>query len=250
MGQKTGKIICYADDAILMAQNEDELQRLLYGFTGASQELNMEISVEKTKSMVISREPIRCKLVVYDKIIEQVMSFKYLGIETTSTRSLFNEVRSQANNASRISGYLRDTIWNNKYMSTNSKVRIYKTCIRPILTYAAETRAETAKTKRLARTTEMRTLRNIRGVTLRDRIRSRDIREECGVQDVVRFVRARRRHWRDHINRMGPERLVKWASEEIPASRRPPGRPPKRWHECWSSTSQKNKESRRNRTQS
>jgi len=33
-------------------------------------------------------------------------------------------------------------------MSTENKMRIYKTCIRPILTYAAEIRAETSKTKK------------------------------------------------------------------------------------------------------
>jgi hypothetical protein len=41
-------------------------------------------------------------------------------------------------------------------MSTESKIRIYKTCMRPILTYAAETRAEISKTKQLLRSAEMR----------------------------------------------------------------------------------------------
>jgi len=44
-------------------------------------------------------------------------------------------------------------------MSTRSKVRIYKSYVRPDMTYAIETRAENAATKRLLRTTEMRTLR-------------------------------------------------------------------------------------------
>lgn len=55
MGEKTGKILCYANNAILMAQSEDELQRLLYRFTRASNELSMEISALKTKSIVISK---------------------------------------------------------------------------------------------------------------------------------------------------------------------------------------------------
>jgi hypothetical protein len=50
-----------------------------------------------------------------------------------------------------------------------SKVRIYKTYIRPILTYATEMRAETSKTKRILRTMEMRTSREI---SLKDKMRS------------------------------------------------------------------------------
>lgn len=67
-------------------------------------------------------------------------------------------------------------------MTTESKVRIYKTCIRPILTNASETRVDTRKTKRIVRSTEMRILRTIRGISLRDQINSATIREECKIQ--------------------------------------------------------------------
>jgi hypothetical protein len=46
-------------------------------------------------------------------------------------------------------------------MSTDCKVRICKTNVRPVLTYASETRAETAYTQQLLRTTEMKTIRAI-----------------------------------------------------------------------------------------
>ena len=68
-------------------------------------------------------------------------------------------VRHQAIKASRISGCLNETIWSNKYLRTETKVRIYKSIVRPTLTYAAETRTDTAKTRRLLEVTEMKTLR-------------------------------------------------------------------------------------------
>lgn len=89
------------------------------------------------------------------------MKFNYLGAITSSDRDLIGEVRVQANKATGIAGYLRDTIWRNRHMSIKSKVRIYKTCIRSILTYATETRTDTAKTKRILRTAEMKMLRAI-----------------------------------------------------------------------------------------
>ncbi|XP_055714317.1 uncharacterized protein LOC129808563 [Phlebotomus papatasi] len=232
-------IVCYADDAVLMAENEDDLQRLLQKFNISALKYNMSISTSKTKALTVSKEPIRCKLYLNNAPIEQVMEFKYLGVETTSHRDLHAEVRHQAARAAAISGCLRDVVWKNKYMNIKNKIRIYKTCVRPIMTYAAETRADNTRTKRTLRTTEMKTLRTICGYSLRDKKRSSDIREECEVQDIVRWSRSRRRYWRDHVNRMDDTRLAKRVQKNLPASNtRPRGRPPKRWYESWTSESQ------------
>ncbi|XP_030762233.1 uncharacterized protein LOC115887052 [Sitophilus oryzae] len=165
------------------------------------------------------------------------MSFKYLGANITSTRNLKEEVKTQTTKASLISGYLRDIIWQNKYMSSRSKVRIYKACGRPIMTYGIETRADNTTTKRLLRTTEVRTLRSITGYTLYDWKRSEDVRETCEVEEV-RWARNKRREWRDHMDRMPNDRLAKIARENRPNTPRPPGRPPIRWYESRSSSSQ------------
>ena len=166
------------------------------------------------------------------------MTFKYLGVEISSSSDLYSEVREQTNKASALSGCLRNVIWNNKHVRIQSKVRIYKTCIRPVMTYGIETRADTTRTKNLLRTTEMKTLRAIAGVSLRDRIRNEEIRRTCDIEDIVRWGRARRRFWRDHVDRMNNTRIPYIAANQIPHGHRPPGRPPKRWKDSWSSTSQ------------
>lgn len=81
-----------------------------------------------------------------NKNIEQVM-FRYLVVKVTSTRELYAENKRQCLKAAIISGALRDDIWKNKYMSTKAKTRIYKTCVKPIMTYAVETRADNVRTK-------------------------------------------------------------------------------------------------------
>ncbi|XP_050459519.1 uncharacterized protein LOC126855693 [Cataglyphis hispanica] len=196
------------------------------------------ISVPKTKSLVIAKKPIRCKLAVNDEIIEQVLSFKYLGVEIFSNQDRKKEVQGQIDKAARISGCLKEIIWRNKHMKREAKVKIYKTCVRPIMTYAAEIRADIRKTKSMVRTTEMRTLRAIAGYTLRDRVPNVAIRETCGVQDIIRCVRQRRRGWNEHVSRMGEERMARIARDGKLSFRRPPGRPPKRWMDSWTSGSQ------------
>lgn len=82
-------ILCYADDVVLISENEDELQRLLQFYDS-----NTMISVPKTKSLVIAKEPIRCKL-VSNEIIEQVMSLKYLGIKISSSQDRKKKIQGQ-----------------------------------------------------------------------------------------------------------------------------------------------------------
>lgn len=63
-------IVGYADDVVLIAESEDDLQRLLHKFVMTSKLYNMVVSTEKTKTMVISKEPSRCKLEIEGTIIE------------------------------------------------------------------------------------------------------------------------------------------------------------------------------------
>jgi hypothetical protein len=99
------------------------------------------ISIILNKSLVISRNNIKCEVKLRDTVIEQVPKFNYLGAEISAKRDLKQGVRTQASRAARISGCLYNLIWLNKYVSTDSKVRIHKTNVRPVLTYASETRA-------------------------------------------------------------------------------------------------------------
>lgn len=61
------------------------------------------------------------------------------------------------------------------YEGSESKVEIYKTCIRPILTYTAETSADTAVTQNDMATVESETLRAIAGYTMYDQKTNEEI---------------------------------------------------------------------------
>ena len=67
--------------------------------------------------------------------------------------------------------------------------------VRPILTYAAETRPVTPKTSQLLEMTEMQTLRRIMNVTRLDRMTGEDIKEKCGIQKVGEWIKSRRAEW-------------------------------------------------------
>lgn len=159
--------------------------------------------------------------------IDQVEKFNYLGAEISEHRDLSKEVKTQVTKGARIAECLYGLVWKNKYMSAKSKVRIYKTCVRPVLTYAAKTRASTITTHKLLRTTEMRIIKAINGKTLRDRIRSNDLRELSGIQDILEWIDVRKRGWGEYVERMTDDRLAKIVKENRPRSTRSRGRPKK-----------------------
>jgi hypothetical protein len=152
-------IMCYADDATLIAGNEDDLQQLLNRFSHSRAKFDFKISPTKMKSLIISKVPLKCNLQVNNTKVEKVTPLNYLGVQITSSNDLTTEVRHQVIKASRISGCLNETIRSNKYLRTETKARIYKSTVRPTLTYLAETRTDTAKTRQLLELTEMETLR-------------------------------------------------------------------------------------------
>jgi len=74
--RKLVNTILYADDQILMATSEEDLQTMAYHVNLIARKYNMTISSTKTKSLAMWGNHIqRVKIVINDNIIEQVTDF-------------------------------------------------------------------------------------------------------------------------------------------------------------------------------
>lgn len=62
--------LCYADVAVLIAENEDDLQRLLIQFYKTAKRFNVTILTAKIKWVTTSKTPIRCKLYMNNNIFQ------------------------------------------------------------------------------------------------------------------------------------------------------------------------------------
>ena len=72
MGNAPIHIMCYADDAVLLADSKEQLQNVLFRFDQMAESLNMEISLNKTNSLTISRNYTKCEVQLRATPIEQV----------------------------------------------------------------------------------------------------------------------------------------------------------------------------------
>lgn len=99
------------------------------------------------------------------------MKFKYLSIEISG----YGDDETEA--------CLNHSFWHNKYIIVETKSRIYKPSIRPILTYKPEIIPETSKAKQISKTTKMKVLHRI---TEENTNRSR--KDQIPVQTEVRYI--------------------------------------------------------------
>jgi len=75
---------------------------------------------------------------------------------------------------------------------------------------------------------EMSFLRRVAGLSLRDRVRSSDIRRELGVEPLLLRIERSQLRWFGHLIRM---RLPLEVFRARPTGRRPRGRPRTRWRD-------------------
>jgi hypothetical protein len=71
----------------------------------------------------------------------------------------------------------------------------------------------------------MKTIRAIHGKMLRDKIRSDQLRQLSGIQDIIKRTNVRRKEWDAHVERMEDNRLAKIARDNRPQGMRSRGRP-------------------------
>ena len=62
VGNSNFNIICYADDAVLVAENEEGPQKLLHRLNNTCKQENTVMSPVKTKSMAVAVTAVRCKV--------------------------------------------------------------------------------------------------------------------------------------------------------------------------------------------
>ena len=222
------KTFAYADDVAVICDTEQGLQDAVNRWNVVMNEYGMKINVNKTEVMNISREKKQLDINIGNEQLKQVTNFEYLGVkmdeENRQELEINNRTSKYNQNLSALYPLIKD-----KNIPTKCKVIIYSTILRPILTYGSESWSLTTKLKSRIGAAEMKVLRCIKGVTRRDRIRNKQIREELGIDDIIEIIEGNQLRWYGHVRRMSQERLPRQALEWTPNTRRPIGRPRKRW---------------------
>jgi hypothetical protein len=171
-------------------------------------------------------------LAIGNYIFKTVDNFKYLGTVVNKINNRSVEVNARLTIANRAYYGLQNRM-KSRIISRNTKTLLYKTLIRPVLTYGAETWVLTKQDEHLLSIFERKILRRIYGPVMdrgRWRIRTnQELYHLCGENDVVKFCKLSRLRWAGNVISQDDDDLSKRVLLSGPGGKRPRGRPRLRW---------------------
>lgn len=232
---KSTQTYAYADDIVLMARNMDSLKEIFKILEQKSKNIGLRINERKTKYMKMSATEDRrwTQNVAFGQYnFENVKYFSYLGTNLNCKNSMTEEINKRIMAGNR-AYFANIKLLKSTLLSKEMKFKIYKTLIRPVVTYGAETWTISAGNEQALRIFERKVLRRIYGpvtdgVTWRIRT-NKEIENIIRGEDIVRFVKTQRLAWLGHVERMSEERVPKKLLHGNMDGKRKRGRPRKRW---------------------
>ena len=232
---KTVQILAYADDIDLMARTTSGLSEALLNLEKSARNMGLAINQEKTVYMYSGKDTIlHQNLAVGNYVFKRVDSFKYLGTMINKMNNRSVEVNARLTMANRAYYGLQNHL-KSRIISRNTKTLLYKTLIRPVLTYGAETWVLSKQDEHRLSIFERKILRKIYGPVMDRgswRIRTnQELYQLCGENDIVKFCKLSRLRWAGHVIRQDDDDLSRRVLLSEPGGKRPRGRPRLRWED-------------------
>jgi len=190
----------YADDLVLPAKEEKVLQDMIDKLTETGRCYGMEMNVEKTKVMRISRLPFPVKIMIDQKQLENVESFKYLGSILTNDGRCTCEIKCRIAMAK--AAFNKNRTLLTSTLDLELRKKLVKCYVWSIVLYGAETWTLRAVDHKHLESFEMWCWRRMEKISWTDHVRNEDVlltvKEQRNILHEIRMWRA---NWIGHILR-------------------------------------------------
>jgi len=233
----THQLLAYADDVNILGGSILTLKENAEASVAATREIGLEVSTDKTKYMVVSRDQNAGRIQnvrIDNSTFESVEEFKYLGTTLTNQNYIAEEIKSRLRSGNACYNSVQNLL-SSRLLSENLKIKIYRTIIFPVVLYGCEAWSLTLREERKLRVFENMVLRRIFGPKRDEvkgewrRLHNEELNNLYSSPSIVRVIKSRRMRWAGHVTRMGEERWVYRVLVEKPEGKRPMGRPRRRW---------------------
>jgi len=191
--------LLFADDKLIIADTEDNLQRVVYLLYSTSKEYNLEIATGKTKVFgFVGADHLRAKIIMNDETLDQISQFTYLGCSISYQFS--NDVELTLAKFLQLIGTIKRTIF--RKVRTKTILKLYNTLVLPTFLYGSENWTLTASQSRRIEAADMKLLRPPAGHTFNDHKTNDSIRRELQTECILDKIYEYRRNWLLHLQRM------------------------------------------------
>ena len=126
----------YADDTTLMAENEEELKRLLMKVKEESEKVGLKLNIQKTK--IMASGPIT-SWQIDGETMETVTDFIFLGSKITADDDCNHEIKRRLFLGKKVMTNL-DSILKSRDVTLPTKVHLVKAMVFPVVMYGCESR--------------------------------------------------------------------------------------------------------------
>ncbi|CAK1596166.1 unnamed protein product [Parnassius mnemosyne] len=215
LGLKLGDIkvncLLYADDAVLIAPSEAELQALVTCMKEECEMKGLRLNANKTKILVFEsdEERTKCEIWVNQECLEQVNEIVYLGSAFSRDGRCDLDVDRRVAAGNKVNGALTALV-KRQGVAKSARLAIHNAVLVPTLLYGSETWVCQKKHKSKLNAVEMRSLRKMCGVTMADRKRNEEIRNMAGLKDdLITKIDKGVLRWFEHVERMSEDQMVK-----------------------------------------
>ena len=210
--------LLYADDLAIIDITSTDTQNRLESWQKVLTDDGLKINVAKTEYLSTRETPL--PMTLDGEELKNVDHFMYLGSvidkDGTIDRDVDLRVRAAWSSWIKLTGVLYD-----RKIPLRLKAKVYESIIRPTLTYGSECWAMKVTNKRKIATTEMRMLRGILGVSIREHMRNEEIRRILHISPIDEVIRSGRLRWFGHVQRRDANNVTRRVMElAIPGARR------------------------------
>jgi hypothetical protein len=139
--------------------------------------------------------------------LKKVAEFKYLGATLTDKNCIGGEM-SRLNSGNACYHAVQNLL-SSRLLSSNVKIKIYKTIILPVVLYGCKPWSLTLREEHRLRVFENRVLRRIFRPKIDEvtggwrKLHNEELRGLYSSPSIVRAIKARRIRWAGHVTRMG-----------------------------------------------
>ncbi|CAH0551189.1 unnamed protein product [Brassicogethes aeneus] len=215
----------FADDICLLATRKKHVQDKTKRLERNAHIVGLKINAKKTK--LLTNNETEDNIIMDDKEIEEVKEFCYLGSIISVEGGTEKDIEIRLSLAQKSFKRL-NKIWSSTILSRKNKIRIFRSNVKSILLYGAETWKNCTSIGKI-QTFINKCLRIICGIFWPNTITNEELHRTTEEEKVERTIRKNRWKWIGHTLRKNNKSIARQAlSYKIPGKRRT-GRPNNTW---------------------